>query len=45
MSTKARHVCYFFDYGALSLYSLGTRRFSWLILSCMFCSVFENLAL
>lgn len=23
MSTHARHVCYFFDYGALSLYSLG----------------------
>uniref|UniRef100_A0A8D0HBD1 Progestin and adipoQ receptor family member 5 n=1 Tax=Sphenodon punctatus TaxID=8508 RepID=A0A8D0HBD1_SPHPU len=23
MSTRARHVCYFFDYGALSLYSLG----------------------
>lgn len=23
MSTHARHICYFFDYGALSLYSLG----------------------
>ncbi|MBN3279633.1 PAQR6 protein, partial [Polyodon spathula] len=23
MSAEARHVCYFFDYGALSLYSLG----------------------
>ncbi|XP_062841252.1 membrane progestin receptor delta [Trichomycterus rosablanca] len=23
MSTEARHICYFFDYGALSLYSLG----------------------
>ena len=23
MSTRARHVCFFFDYGALSLYSLG----------------------
>uniref|UniRef100_A0A9J7WXF7 Progestin and adipoQ receptor family member Vb n=2 Tax=Cyprinus carpio TaxID=7962 RepID=A0A9J7WXF7_CYPCA len=23
MSTCARHICYFFDYGALSLYSLG----------------------
>ncbi len=25
MSTRARHICYFFDYGALSLYSLGKR--------------------
>ncbi|GAA6100629.1 membrane progestin receptor gamma-B isoform X2 [Tachysurus ichikawai] len=24
MSTRARHICYFFDYGALSLYSLGS---------------------
>ncbi|XP_030044534.1 membrane progestin receptor gamma-B [Microcaecilia unicolor] len=24
MSTKARHICFFFDYGALSLYSLGS---------------------
>ncbi|XP_046898661.1 membrane progestin receptor gamma-B isoform X2 [Hypomesus transpacificus] len=24
MSTRARHVCFFFDYGALSLYSLGS---------------------
>ncbi|XP_051511797.1 membrane progestin receptor gamma-B [Myxocyprinus asiaticus] len=24
MSTHARHICYFFDYGALSLYSLGS---------------------
>ncbi|XP_017309110.1 membrane progestin receptor delta isoform X3 [Ictalurus punctatus] len=23
MSSEARHICYFFDYGALSLYSLG----------------------
>ncbi|XP_016137538.1 progestin and adipoQ receptor family member 6-like [Sinocyclocheilus grahami] len=27
MSAEARHICYFFDYGALSLYSLGTLRF------------------
>uniref|UniRef100_A0A8C2G538 Progestin and adipoQ receptor family member VI n=1 Tax=Cyprinus carpio TaxID=7962 RepID=A0A8C2G538_CYPCA len=26
MSAEARHICYFFDYGALSLYSLGTRQ-------------------
>lgn len=25
MSTRSRHICYFFDYGALSLYSLGKR--------------------
>ncbi|XP_072421338.1 membrane progestin receptor gamma-B isoform X2 [Chiloscyllium punctatum] len=24
MSTRARHICFFFDYGALSLYSLGS---------------------
>ncbi|KAG7315154.1 hypothetical protein KOW79_021242 [Hemibagrus wyckioides] len=24
MSTRSRHICYFFDYGALSLYSLGS---------------------
>uniref|UniRef100_A0A8C8SW31 Progestin and adipoQ receptor family member 5 n=1 Tax=Pelusios castaneus TaxID=367368 RepID=A0A8C8SW31_9SAUR len=24
MSTQARHICYFFDYGALSTYSLGS---------------------
>lgn len=24
MSPESRHICYFFDYGALSLYSLGT---------------------
>uniref|UniRef100_K7GBC7 Progestin and adipoQ receptor family member 5 n=1 Tax=Pelodiscus sinensis TaxID=13735 RepID=K7GBC7_PELSI len=24
MSTQARHLCYFFDYGALSMYSLGS---------------------
>ncbi|XP_056317628.1 membrane progestin receptor gamma-B isoform X2 [Danio aesculapii] len=24
MSTSARHICYFFDYGALSFYSLGS---------------------
>ncbi|XP_053319570.1 membrane progestin receptor gamma isoform X2 [Spea bombifrons] len=24
MSTKARHICFFFDYGALSLYGLGS---------------------
>ncbi|XP_061451371.1 membrane progestin receptor gamma isoform X2 [Rhineura floridana] len=24
MSTRARHICYFFDYGALTLYSLGS---------------------
>nr|XP_033775902.1 D-glucuronyl C5-epimerase isoform X3 [Geotrypetes seraphini] len=24
MSTQARHICFFFDYGALSLYSLGS---------------------
>ncbi|TRY55689.1 hypothetical protein DNTS_010271 [Danionella cerebrum] len=24
MSSRARHICYFFDYGALSLYSLGS---------------------
>ncbi|KAF4090996.1 hypothetical protein AMELA_G00032090 [Ameiurus melas] len=24
MSTRARHICYFFDYGALSVYSLGS---------------------
>ncbi|XP_051558827.1 membrane progestin receptor gamma-B-like isoform X2 [Myxocyprinus asiaticus] len=24
MSTRAHHICYFFDYGALSLYSLGS---------------------
>lgn len=23
MSAESRHICYFFDYGALSLYSLG----------------------
>lgn len=23
MSTRARHICYFFDYAALSMYSLG----------------------
>lgn len=23
MSPRARHICYFLDYGALSLYSLG----------------------
>lgn len=23
MSSESRHICYFFDYGALSLYSLG----------------------
>lgn len=23
MSARARHICFFFDYGALSLYSLG----------------------
>uniref|UniRef100_A0A8D0FEB1 Uncharacterized protein n=1 Tax=Strix occidentalis caurina TaxID=311401 RepID=A0A8D0FEB1_STROC len=23
MSTHARHICYFFDYAALSMYSLG----------------------
>uniref|UniRef100_A0A4W3GNX7 Uncharacterized protein n=1 Tax=Callorhinchus milii TaxID=7868 RepID=A0A4W3GNX7_CALMI len=23
MSAHVRHICYFFDYGALSLYSLG----------------------
>lgn len=26
MSTRARHICFFFDYGALSFYSLGTWR-------------------
>lgn len=26
MSPEARHICYFFDYGALSLYSLGKAR-------------------
>uniref|UniRef100_A0A672S4V2 Progestin and adipoQ receptor family member 6 n=1 Tax=Sinocyclocheilus grahami TaxID=75366 RepID=A0A672S4V2_SINGR len=36
MSAEARHICYFFDYGALSLYSLGTLRFSRPILSCLF---------
>lgn len=25
MSPESRHICYFFDYGALSLYSLGRR--------------------
>ncbi|XP_025069992.1 membrane progestin receptor gamma isoform X3 [Alligator sinensis] len=24
MSTQARHICYFFDYGSLSIYSLGS---------------------
>ncbi|XP_007909324.1 membrane progestin receptor gamma-B isoform X2 [Callorhinchus milii] len=24
MSTRARHICFFFDYGALSIYSLGS---------------------
>ncbi|XP_009572212.1 PREDICTED: membrane progestin receptor gamma-B-like, partial [Fulmarus glacialis] len=24
MSTRARHICYFFDYAALSMYSLGS---------------------
>ncbi|KTG46856.1 hypothetical protein cypCar_00024241 [Cyprinus carpio] len=36
MSAEARHICYFFDYGALSLYSLGTLQFSRAILSCLF---------
>lgn len=26
MSPRARHICYFLDYGALSLYSLGEPR-------------------
>lgn len=26
MSTRARHLCYFFDYAALSMYSLGKDR-------------------
>ncbi|XP_038276750.1 membrane progestin receptor gamma [Dermochelys coriacea] len=33
MSTQARHICYFFDYGALSMYSLGK---SLQTLSCVF---------
>uniref|UniRef100_A0A672S5U5 Progestin and adipoQ receptor family member 6 n=1 Tax=Sinocyclocheilus grahami TaxID=75366 RepID=A0A672S5U5_SINGR len=48
MSAEARHICYFFDYGALSLYSLGTLRFSRPILSLrvhfsVFCNRFVEL--
>uniref|UniRef100_A0A8C2G2T8 Progestin and adipoQ receptor family member VI n=1 Tax=Cyprinus carpio TaxID=7962 RepID=A0A8C2G2T8_CYPCA len=44
MSAEARHICYFFDYGALSLYSLGTLRpHGEGVFSSVFCNRFVEL--
>lgn len=37
MSPEARHICYFFDYGALSLYSLGMGPRGPLVVYCCYC--------